>query len=121
MKPDQQRKMLEAAAKACGLRKDDSPYNGGGAGNTGFDVLGNLVLDWDDMEVWNSLDDSADCAEMCAKLGIDWMNTQTSVICGDDSREYEEEAYLRSHDNSRLKAWMYAATMVAAKIGGYAE
>lgn len=50
---DQQCKILEAAAKACELRKDDSPYNGGGEGNTGFDLLGNLVLDWDDAEVWN--------------------------------------------------------------------
>ena len=25
----------------------------------------------------------------------------------------------KDHDNSRLKAWMYAATMVAEKIGGY--
>ena len=24
----------------------------------------------------------------------------------------------KDHDNSRLKAWMYAATTVAAKIGG---
>ena len=27
----------------------------------------------------------------------------------------------KDHDNSRLKAWMHAATMVAAKIGGYKE
>ena len=27
----------------------------------------------------------------------------------------------KDHDNSRLKAWMFAATMVAAKIGGHEE
>ena len=27
----------------------------------------------------------------------------------------------KDHDNSRLKAWMYAATMCAAKTQGYEE
>jgi hypothetical protein len=27
----------------------------------------------------------------------------------------------KDHDNSRLKAWMHAATMVAAKIEGYTD
>lgn len=27
----------------------------------------------------------------------------------------------KDHDNSRMKAWMYAAMMCAAKIGGYTE
>ena len=27
----------------------------------------------------------------------------------------------KDHDNSRRKAWMYAATMVAAKTGGITE
>jgi len=104
--------MLEAAAKACGI---DGYYKDGyiffidGCGEPPDDSA------WS--ELWNPLTNPADTAEMCAKLEIDWMNTQTSVICGDDSREYEEEAYLKSHDNSRLKAWMFAATMCAAKIG----
>lgn len=117
MTPDQQRKTLEAAAKACGFKKWRVLTSGL------FQVSNNE--NWNEAFAkwtgWNPLTNSGDTAEMCAKLEIDWMNTQTSVICGDDSREYEEEAYLKSHDNSRLKAWMYAATMVAAKIGGYTE
>ena len=120
MTPEQQRKMLEAAAKACGLRKNDSPYNGGGEGNTGFDLLGNLVLDWDDAEVWNPLTNPADTAEMCTKLEIDTAWFEDKVLCAPFG-SYKSWAEFKDHDNSRLKAWMYAATMYAAKIGGYKE
>jgi len=27
----------------------------------------------------------------------------------------------KDHDNSRLKAWMFAATMISEKIGGYED
>lgn len=109
MTTEQQRKMLECAAKACGLIVIG--YQGDG-----------LLIASDGCRsgyLWEPTKNAIDTAEMCAKMEIDWMNLQTSVICGDDSREYEEEAYLKSHDNSRLKAWMFAATMVAAKTQGY--
>lgn len=114
MTTDQQRAILEAAAKACGVYLLWHERWG-----CFYDY--NKRHESKDFQEWNPIDNSADCAEMCAKLEIDWMNTRTSVICGDHSGEYEEEAYLKSHDNSRLKAWMFAATMVAAKIGGYEE
>lgn len=113
-------KILEAAAKACGLRKDDSPYNGVGAGNTGFDLLGNLVLDWDDMEVWNSLDDSADCAEMCAKLDINHMWFDEYIKCW----QWKKPPVRIEHngtDEDKKAAWRLAASIVAAKIGGYTD
>jgi hypothetical protein len=113
MTNEQQRKMLECATKACGPEYQYDELEQCWYKETDDDYFGNPE--------WNPLTNPADTAEMCAKLEIDWMNTQTSVICGDDSREYEEEAYLKSHDNSRLKAWMYAATMVAAKIGGHED
>ena len=27
----------------------------------------------------------------------------------------------KDHDNSRLKAWMFSATMISEKIGGYED
>jgi hypothetical protein len=71
--------------------------------------------------VFNPLTNPADCAEMCAKLKIDtlWDDTDRFVECNKDS--IFVQTYFKDHDNSRLKAWMAAATMVAAKIGGYTE
>lgn len=91
-----EREMLECAAKAC--ERGEKWWCGDN---------GRLK--------WNPLTNSADCAAMCAKLKIDTLWTDDCVICGDDSRTYESEVPL---DNSSLKAWMFAATMVAAKIGG---
>jgi hypothetical protein len=54
------REMLELAAKSAGIEIDKSPYNGGGLGNTGFDVAGNAVLDWHNNETWNPLTDDGD-------------------------------------------------------------
>ena len=54
------KELLELAAKAAGIRKDDSAYNGGGKDNTGFDIMGNMVLDWHNNERWNPLTDDGD-------------------------------------------------------------
>ena len=105
MTNEQQRKMLECAAKACGYE----------------------ILDWygerytahdgEKLIAFNPLTNPGDTAEMCAKLGIGtrWYLLNDCVVCGPS---YDNEtAYFKDHDNSRLKAWMFAATMVAAKIG----
>jgi len=107
MTTEQQRKMLECAAKACGFIVIG--YQGDG-----------LLLASDGCRsgyLWEPIENAIDTAEMCAKLWIDWINRVDSVISV--SAEYDCEAFLKDHDNSRLKAWMYAATMVAAKIGGF--
>lgn len=54
------RELLEAAAKAAGLKIDKSEFNGGGRGNTGFDCMGNAVLDWHNGRKWNPLTSDAD-------------------------------------------------------------
>ena len=103
-----EREMLEYAANACGCELDWYP-------STRCDLVtkrsvGEVVkLDW------NPLTNSADCAAMCAKLRIDTLWTDDCVVCGDDSRTYESEIPL---DDDPEAAWRYAATMVAAKIGG---
>lgn len=121
MTPEQQRKMLECAAKACGLRHVD--YSG-----MDYDGSGGLVLVNENgchTRAWNPRAIALDTAEMCAKLNIDWLNKRDWVLCRTTtSHGYvvkTDAQKIENHDNSRLKAWMYAATMVAAKIEGYEE
>ncbi len=109
MSTEQQRKMLEAATKACGYEI--------------FDWYGERYTahDGEKLIAFNPHTNSADTAEMCAKLGIGnhWYLFDALVVCGPSYNNVT--AYFKDHDDSRLKAWMYAATMVAAKIGGYTE
>ena len=111
MTTEQQRKMLECAAKACGLIVIG--YQGDG-----------LLIASDGCRsgyLWEPIENAIDTAEMCAKLGIGtrWYLLNDCVVCGPS---YDNEtAYFKDHDNSRLKAWMFAATMVGARIGGYQD
>ena len=109
MTTEQQRKMLECAAKACGI--EISTWSNCQAG--GFVKGGSGVF-------WNPLTNPADTAEMCAKLEIHigWNTEDQEAVCIDLSGEHMIAASYADHDNSRLKAWMFAATMCAAKIGG---
>ena len=109
MTTDKQRLILEAAAKACGLEVTF------GIHERGYESC------WLGAYEWNPLVHPADCAVMCAELMIDsfWWHEDMSVDCFNLQAEHTEA--LEDHDNSRLKAWIYAATMVAAKIGGYTE
>lgn len=64
------RELLEAAARAAGLKIDKSPYNGGGDGNTGFDMSGDAVLDWHNNKRWNPLRDDGDALRLAVRLGL---------------------------------------------------
>lgn len=63
--------MLAYAARAIRLRLDTSPFNGGGKGNTGFDIDGNAVLDWHNGKTWNPRTRDADAFNLMVKLGMD--------------------------------------------------
>ncbi|MBI5259807.1 MAG: hypothetical protein HY855_25125 [Burkholderiales bacterium] len=65
------RELLEAAARAAGIVIDKSPFNGGGRENTGFDVMGNAVLDWHNGTKWNPLTDDGDALRLAVKLNLD--------------------------------------------------
>jgi len=110
MTTEQERKMLEAAAKACGVTLEREI-----SGKKPHRLIEHESGEGRISVPWNPLTNPADTAEMCAELGIDWINSVDSVISV--SAEYDCEAFLKDHDNSRMKALMYAATMVAAKIG----
>lgn len=62
--------LLEKAAKASGIKIDKSEVNGGGRGNTGFDMMGNAVLDWHNHKKWNPLTDDGDALRLAVKLQI---------------------------------------------------
>ena len=106
MNPDKQRLILEAAAKACGLEVTF------GIHERGYESC------WLGAYEWNPLVHPADCVVMCAELGINTFWSSTLVECG--KHPIFQNGHFKDHD-SKIKAWMAAATMVGAKIGGYAE
>lgn len=111
MTTEQQRKMLEAAAKACGLIVIG--YQGDG-----------LLIASDGCRsgyLWNPLSNPADTAEMCAKLiiGTEWCAESSRVVCF--SRGRHRSSSFADHNNDREAAWRHAATMVAAKTQGWKE
>ncbi len=113
MTTEQQRKMLECAAKACGYEI--------------FDWYGERYTahDGEKLIAFNPLTNPAYTAEMCAKLGIDtcFYLQLSRVTCdfysGNDHIRVRVE--FKDHDNSRMKAWMFAATLVEAKTQRYSE
>jgi hypothetical protein len=73
------RELLELAAKAAGLKIDKSPDNGGGIGNDGFDMLGNVVLDWHNGVTWNPLTDDGDALRLTVKLRLGVLHNPMGV------------------------------------------
>lgn len=108
-----EREMLEFAAKACGIE---------GVWQDGFGmcIIGKYLNNPGEIpRFWNPKDNSADCAAMCAKLGIDviWFNSKFYVSCWNiETGDIHE--YHNGTDDCKEAAWRYAATKVAAKIGG---
>ena len=82
------RQDLEDAAKAIKLRKDDSPYNGGGAGNDGFSITGDMMLDWHNNKRWNPLTNPADAFDLAMKCGmyIDFFGGFVGASTGEERR-----------------------------------
>ena len=112
--------MLECAAKACGITLEREI-----SGKKPHRLLEHESGEGHISVPWNPLANPSDTAEMCAELEIstNWYSLDgvgeslsVSVICSIGPLQ-NYEAYIKDHDNSRLKAWMFAATMVAAKIG----
>ena len=125
------KELLEMAAKAAGIKIDKSTTNGGGAGNTGFDVMGNAVLDWHNYKAWNPLTNDGDALRLAVKLEIDLsfytereakVYAQTKHLLGygaDDSpsyqaHEYHKELYKGSSPSAAVRL---AIVKAAAAIG----
>lgn len=120
------KELLELAAKAADIKIDKSPYNGGGFGNNGFDMLGNLVVDWHNNIKWNPINDDGDALRLRNKLGM-------ILICNSDHVYVEEfqhsrhrvsirEMYMKDLPDGRVshesvnKAVRLAITKAAAEV-----
>jgi len=110
------RELLELAAKAAGIEIDKSPYNGGGLGNTGFDLLGNAVLDWHNGTTWNPLTDDGDALRLAVKLGLDVLQIkETKFVKVEDY--WAQAAISEPHNNDPYAATRRAIVRAAAEIG----
>lgn len=98
--------LLELAAKAARIKIDKSATNGGGRGNTGFDCLGNAVLDWHNDVTWNPLTDDGDAMKLAVKLKIIDMNKELDALVREEQRRYP-----------RAEATRRAIVRIAANIG----
>jgi hypothetical protein len=111
------RQLLELAAKAAGLRIDKSPYNGGGAGNTGFDVCGNAVLDWHNGKTWNPLTSDGDALRLAVKLqllvDVADHNHETVVIWADGPFDGVREPHETDPYAATRRAIVRAAAAIA--------
>lgn len=119
MTTEQQRKILEFAAKACGVELE--PFI---AGKKPCRLIEDESGEGYISVLWNPLPSPADCAEMCAEMRISVLYEHDPcefLACFAHNSHDPVIAHYKDHDDSRLKAWMFAATMVAAKIGGYTE
>lgn len=109
------RELLELAALAAGLKIDKSPYNGGGRGNNGFDVNGNVVLDWHNCKTWNPLADDGDALRLAVKLNM----CVTVTKAGSYAEHYEHNNANSSEMGSKdpCAATRRAIVRAAAEIG----
>ena len=111
MTTDKKRASLEAAARACGLPKH--------VDGMGFEQPYPYK--------WNPINNSLDTASMCAKLDINtfFYLTIPQVECSaEDAGDEQTIRYTVSHNGTpegKEAAWRLAATMVAAKVGGYED
>lgn len=108
MKPEQQRAILESAAKVCGI-------SGSVMGS------GDIIYENDGVAIyWNPIANSADTGWMCAKLNINYTWMCGYVECW----KWDGPSIKIEHDDTdagKEAAWRLAASVVAAKVGGYSE
>lgn len=89
--------LTRLCVKAMGMTLDDSPYNGGGQGNTGFDMLGRAVIDWHNNVTFDPLHDDAQCFALVKRFRIAIGNDDDAWYATPDYPHEEAE----SHDLNR--------------------
>ena len=111
------RELLEAAAKAAGLTIDKSQFNGGGFGNTGFDLLGNAMLDCHNGTTWNPLTDDGDALRLAVRLvlHIERWPGLTAVAVGTDKFQCQERCGADPCAATR-RAIVRAAAAIGAEV-----
>ena len=104
-----EREMLENAAKACFKTYDLRKQSNGGITIFVKTVMGFSIR-------WNPRDNSGDCADMEAELGIDVLWYPDHVHCTKHNA-YIITGQYTDHNNDKQAARRYASTMVAALMG----
>ena len=116
------RELLELAAKAAGVEINYSTTNGGGFSNTGFDIVGNAVLDWHNGTVWNPLTDDGDALRLAVKLmmsvEISAHEESTYAYAGDVPRVYAYEMWRDDKDAATRRAIVRSAAEIGKMKGG---
>ena len=107
------RELLVLAAKAAGIKIGKSEFNGGGRGNTGFNISGDVVVSWHDNETWNPLRDDGDALRLAVKLRmlVDVTRFSTTAIANGDTHAAEK------HNGDPYAATRRAIVRAAAAIG----
>lgn len=112
------KEMLGLAAKAANIKIDKSPYNGGGSGNTGFDILGNAVLDWHNNKMWNPLTDDGDAFRLAVRLDIDiTFDCAGSIMAGQYAPSKGSWDACENDSTDKLAATRRAIVRAAAEVG----
>jgi len=113
------RTLLELAAKAAGIHIDKSTTNGGGMGNTGFDLMGNVKTDCHNGTTWNPLTDDGDALRLAVKLNMDVdidRRDITVLWAEDDGAVYEIKERGEKSGGDPLAATRRAIVRAAAEI-----
>lgn len=115
MTSEQQRAILEASAKACGIEYWVVKFSPRSAPIEKIHTTrGGETVEW------NPITNSADTAGMCAKLNINYTWMCGYVECW----KWNGPSIKIEHDDTdadKEAAWRLAASMVAAKVGGYTD
>lgn len=112
---NQNRKILEAAAKAYGIK---------GYFVTNQSGIKHAIGEPGKFKpaYFNPITKSADTASMCAKLDINTIwHFDKIVECADQWRSIYHAVPHDGTDEDKEAAWRLASSIVAAKIGGYTD
>lgn len=112
MTPDK-RAILEAAARACGIDGEYKTLHYFDGEETGICSVNHPT--------WNPIDNSLDTASMCAVLDIDTFWWDSKVSCSLRGKTGYTTVPHDGTDAGKEAAQRLAASMVAAKAGGYTE
>lgn len=107
---EQQRKMLECAAKACGITLEREI-----SGKKPHRLIEHESGEGRIPVLWNPLTNPADTASMCAKLNINYTWMCGYVECW----KWDGPSIKIEHDDTdadKEAAWRLAASIVAAKV-----
>lgn len=108
------RELLELAAKAAGIVIDYSHESVFGGRKTGFDLVGNAVLDWHNGKTWNPLTDDGDALRLVMKLRLTVGVGLSGSSVSDVSRN---PLAVNMHGDDPYAATRRAIVRAAAEIG----